>query len=595
MLHGFTTLTLCAATLAASGCAGDFDDGAYVEGEQIEDVGQVQERLFNKDANPTSADQTVRIQRLATRCYLVSTCDNTTDTFGPGIEALRNGISGADKEDIFVAFPNGHPTNPATIIFLSAGMQDPLQKDYLDSMTGQEDLWRPSGRTTTGADRKFLGDSLFGRLQADPRVASWGSGESRPYIVLVLDNGAGWGDPDSREIHESFAKFVKAKITTGTKRVILGGYSRGGILTAEMGRHLRMTSGIAMRDDIALYVGLMDPVSGGGGKFGVNSSSTQANPLVNNSDGYDFMQEISPVENQISAAKRRNMTFYYNDVSGGRVVSQVTTVHAFGSKTYDIIPSYWTERWEAIPHTEYKNVDRRAQMLDPFMDWLTEMDLRAKAGMYTTNHNDAWVSAGAPRTIHLDAKQGSNFTFQTMWTGAYTADLDIQVADSAGTVVAGGYTGAVGIEQVSFTVPKTDTYTVTVYAYSGQARTKLMHTVSYDPTQIGYVYLPNEQINERNNYSRSYLLGATTDKKAINLELSWDDQSVDVDMVLKNKLGQIVASSGLGNDLPSNTNSNAERISYKVVGTEAPYTVVVESFSKKAVKFEMRGTAPLLP
>ncbi len=94
---------LVALTVGAAvslGCVG-------VDDESGEDVGQVEERLFNRDVSPLAGDQTVRVQRLAYRCGFLNLgiCDNTTETFGTGVEKLR-AIPGSDKEDIFVAFPN---------------------------------------------------------------------------------------------------------------------------------------------------------------------------------------------------------------------------------------------------------------------------------------------------------------------------------------------------------------------------------------------------------------------------------------------------------------------------------------------------------
>jgi hypothetical protein len=575
------TRPLLLAVAITAGCGGEFGEGWTPSSDDSELVSQ---HLFDKAPSPTTPDQNVTIQRLAYRCGFLNSgiCDNTDSNFGVGVEHLR-AIPKADKEDIFVAFPNGHPSNPATIIFLSSGMQDIDQDGYLDTITGQQNNWRPSGNIKSGT-AGIVGNSLWGRLKADPRVASWGTS----YVISVFDNGAGWSDPSSATIHEKFARFVRAKVGTSTKRVILAGYSRGAIMAAEMARRLRTTSDMLLGDGVTLFVGAFDAVAGSGGLFGVNNTRTSDNPLVDNGSGPDFMKETSAVEDQIPASKRKNLTFFYNDVSGGRVVASFTTIHAFGSVNYNLIPSYWTERWNTVPHTNYKDVSQRAQLLDPFMDWLGEMDGRGRTGTYTTSHNDEWVAAGAQRTLYLEAKAGAPVTFQVTWDASYyVANLDLDVYSSDGIRVASGRSDAIGKEEVRFTAPRTDTYRVVVSARSGDAQIRVSHSLTFDTARTGYIFVPHDLVNTQNNYSRSYVLPTAPAGRAINLELTWDNPAVDLDISLSNAQGQMVASSTSVRD--------SERISYLVPASEGPYTVKVKSFSEADARFELKGTAPLLP
>jgi pimeloyl-ACP methyl ester carboxylesterase len=573
-------LPVLLALSVAAGCGGEFDEGWTPASDDNELVSQ---HLFSQTPSPTAPDQNVTIQRLAYRCGFLNTsiCDNTDSSFGAGVEHLRL-IPKGDKEDIFVAFPNGHPSNPATIVFLSAGMQDIDQDGYLDTMTGQQDDWRPSGNIKSGTAR-ILGNSLWGRLKADPRVASWGTS----YVISVFDNGAGWSDPSSATIHEKFARFVRAKVGTSTKRVILAGYSRGGIMAVEMARRLRTTSDMLLGAGITLYTGSFDPVAGGGGLFGVNNTRVTDNPLIDNGDGPDFMKETSAVEEQIPASQRKNLTFFYNDVSGGRVAAPFSTIHGFGSVNYDLIPSYWTERWNTVPHSNYKDLSQRAQLLDPFLRWLGEMDAQGRTGTYTTSHNDVWVLGGAQRTLYLEAKSGSPVTFQVTWDASvYVANLDLDVYSSDGIRVASGRSDTIGKEAVQFTAPRTDTYRVVVSARSGGAVIRVSHSASFDTARTGYIFLPRDLVNAQNDYTRSYVLPTSPAGRAINLELTWADPAIDLDLSLSNAHGDTVAF--------SNSIHDSERISYRVPGFEGPYTVRVKSYSGVDAQFELKGTAPLL-
>ncbi len=139
---------------------------------------------------------------------------------------------------------------------------------------------------------------------------------------------------------------------------------------------------------------------------------------------------------------------------------------------------------------------------------------------------------------------------------------------------------------MSFSVPRTGTYRVRVFSKSGGAMTRVLHTASYDVAQVGYIYVPNEFVDAHHDYTRSYRLPALAAGGAINLELTWNDRNVDVDMRLYNKNGSEVASSRSVN--------NAERISYLIPPSEGPYKLGVESYSHLDAKFELRSTAPLL-
>jgi hypothetical protein len=454
-------------------------------------------------------------------------------------------------------------------------MQDAFNPTTEDPITGQQHGWRPSGITTQSGTITLKGDSLYGRLKANWMFAP------DTYVILVHDNGAGWGDPSTATIHEKFAQFVKAKVGPATERMVVAGYSRGGILAAAIGKHLR--SSFPLPNSLPIYVGIFDGVAGGS-FFGVDTSTAASvlNPLMANDE---WRKETTAAEKQFAAAARLNSTFYFDHVSGGRVVVDPGTIHGFGSRNADIIPNYWTEHWDTIPHTNYKDWWRTSHMYDPFIRWMVDMNDAGRNGWYGSTYTVTPISTSTSRTYYVDARAGGYVYFLTTWSASRNANINIEVTDPTGAIVVRGTSTSTSLEEVYLPTTRTGRYKVRVFSVRGSADVTVSHATAHDPARIGRIYVPREIVNAASGFKRSYNVLLTPGANSINLELSWDLADADLDLRLKNQAGTIVAR--------SETTRRVEKISYPVSGTGQKYTIEVISKDTRDVEFELNGAAPL--
>lgn len=501
-------------------------------------------------------------------CLLCAYTDMNSSVFGVGGPHV-SAIPAARRQSIYLSFPYGHPTNPRSIVFLTTGQQDSDGND--DTLTGQRAGYAFRGRE---AQRVMQGDSLFGRITQSPLLA-----EPDTYLILVHDNAADWGVSDSWDIHRQFAKFVAEKVTSNTGSVVLAGYSRGGIMVAEMARYLR--NGTApLASSVPLYVGVFDGVAGGS-HFGVDTGAGAQNP-IHGSEGYK--KELSDVDAQLDPASRQNSTFFFNSVSGASVAG--TAVHAFGSRTYEVYPSYWMEHWERLAHGAYSNFAHSARLFDPFLSWLEAMQSRGASAQQAMHVGVGSIGAGTARELYVDALAGSTVHLGAEWSSGFDADIDIDVYTPEGALVARGVASSTSTEVLSFVAPVTGTYRAQVFAHRGAADTSIYHLVNGDPTRVGQILLPFERINSVSGWARTLDI-KTAGEGSVNLRLRWEnDVNSNLDLYVKDSSGNLIAQSA--------TDLLEEHVSFPAAGRQH-LSVEVRSRDAVETQFELDGSAPLAP
>jgi hypothetical protein len=562
-------LTLGLFSLAQASCAVAVEDVPPASDEAAsEELGETVQELRGNDRGHTG-DRTVTMYHLRYKTSFFGSYRDLDDaSLGKGATELKR-IPDEESDNIYLSFPNGHIDNPTNVVLLSAGQQD--GDGHEDTVTGQAADYK---FRSSNAQRSVLGNSLLGRLDAHPLFPA-----NDTYVILVHDNGANWGDGDSWKIHERFSQFVARKVGSRTQRVVLGGYSRGGIMVAEMARYLRGAGDVQLPPGLPLYVGIFDGVAGGT-HFGVDTDNDEQNPIHGSSS---YVKELSNVDAQVAAGHRKNTTFFFNHVSAADVGG--TAVHAFGARTFDIYANYWMEHWDRLAHGAYKNSEHSPRLYDPFLTWFEHLESTAKTGSHHHYFHVDTVASGAQREFHLDARGGSSVLFDANWDSNLATDLDIEVFGPDGLWVASGTSWSTAGEYVNFTAPATGTYRVRLYAYSGAAAPNVFYLVESDPLSTGQVLLPWERVNSSSGFRRRFDV-KNSGAGAVNLLLTWADAAANLDVYVKDAAGNVLTQSV--------SDQSEEFVSVPAGGRQH---LVVEVVSRNNVEtvFELRGTAPIAP
>jgi hypothetical protein len=519
-------------------------------------------------------DQVHTMYRLRYNCgQFLDPChkDLSDEYIGPGGRHLRQ-INDSDKEDIFMTFPNGHPPNPETIVFVTAGQQNARGKS--DAHTGQGENYKFAGYGEKSKETSVVGNSLYGRLRH-----YFGT---NAYYILVHDNAANGGDPDSQMIHDRFARYIRDKVGPRTERVVVAGFSRGGYLAAHVGKSMReSTADPELPADVDLFVGVFEGVSAYGSGFGVSPWNHESNPLVADPQ---YTAETTNVLSQVPHTKRRNNTFFYNQVGGGEVTKVVRTpVRAFAATTHEIVPGYWTQRWDTLSHDEFRDYSEQQETFDPFMSWLHEhMTYSANGVLGSRFYNGYADEHGSGTRYYQMARAGGSLTCTAMWDD--TVDLDIAVYDKNGDWIGGSYSSEPNREHMDITVPSDGLYSVVVHAHTGSAVFDISCEAHNGDTQAGQITMPSEKLNSQSDYQRHYDIAVGHETGAINLAMTWADSDADLDMELTDPFGYVIGG--------SHSTTTAESISAKTM-TGGTYRLTVYAWNNVSASYDINGTAPI--
>jgi hypothetical protein len=546
------------------------------QGGEDEPVAEETQAITSNNRPYMAADRAVTIfHPLYKECLTCSWVHMNSADFGKG-GPLISAIPEDNRKNVYLSFPYGHPDNPRSIVLLTTGQQ--LSPDLSntwrdgepDAVTGQPDAYEFRGRQ---ANVVMSRNSLFGRINASPSFP-----ESDTYLILVHDHSADWGNANAAAVYQQFAKFVAAKVGSATERVVLGGYSRGGAMVAEMARLLR-TSTAPLPSSVSVYTGIFDGVAENG-VFGVNKDANGDNPIHSDSN---FAKKLTDVSARVAASDRKNTTFFFNAVSGGSV--SFTTIHAFGSQSYELYPNYWTEHWETVAHGGYKQPENCARLFDPFLTWFERLESSAPSGYHSETLSGGVIGQGVEKNYYLNALSGSALSFGADWNAAANADIDFAIYDPNGSVVATGTSGSTTGEFVTLSAPIAGMYRVRVYSYRGSADTSIYYFGQGDPKLEGQIMLPYEQINAASGWSRKFNLKTST-QGALNLVLTWTDSAANLDLYVKDKSGAVLAQS-VGNGAQENISV--------ATGSRQELAIEVRSRTTLPTQFELRGTSPIAP